>query len=504
MINLSIKKNADRYSLLVEYIIAALAVMSLTGMLYFIQKYIAEADIIMAYLAGVVVIAYYLNRGSAVFAAIASVAAFDLFFVSPFFTFKVDHEKYLISFFVMALVGFMFSSFSEKLKQQIKQANEREEQLQTLYQVARDLAVASNEKQIFGTIHQQIYKLCDADVTFCRFYNGNIKLLSNVSDMNESSLSVICIEKCLIQKQEIKQAVNDVFELLYSPMGQADQAIVSVLKVGLNVNKEHRELLYTYLSLADLTISRSQLADQSASMKIEKESEQLRNAILSAVSHDLRTPLATIMGMVSTMLDKQVNVSSETATEFLETIYTVTEQLSQKVTNLLQMSRNMRGKLQPKLELQNPEELVGSVLAKMAHRLKERIIRTQLDDTLLIPCDPFLLEVVLSNLLDNAVKYSQKNSCITIEGNQYENYYELSICDQGIGLQNKYSHLLFDHFYRVNHQDKGGTGLGLAIVKVIVEAHGGKVSASNDSEKGTNFTFHIPCKLTDQDLPNYE
>ena len=111
---------------------------------------------------------------------------------------------------------------------------------------------------------------------------------------------------------------------------------------------------------------------------------------------------------------------------------------------------------------------------------------------------------MLSNLLDNAVKYSQKNSCITIEGNQYENYYELSICDQGIGLQNKYSHLLFDHFYRVNHQDKGGTGLGLAIVKVIVEAHGGKVSASNDSEKGTNFTFHIPCKLTDQDLPNYE
>ncbi|MEJ2415599.1 MAG: ATP-binding protein, partial [Exilibacterium sp.] len=178
--------------------------------------------------------------------------------------------------------------------------------------------------------------------------------------------------------------------------------------------------------------------------------------------------------------------------------------LSQKVTNLLQMSRSLRGKLTPNLELQNPEEFVGGTLSKMKHRLSRHRIHTGLDDTLLVPLDLSLMEVVLSNLLDNAVRFSPEQTVITIAGQRGQDCYELSVSDEGSGFKSKDTQQLFEQFYRADNQAIGGTGLGLAISKAIVEAHGGRVTATNHLPRGATFTVRLPLADIETEMPIHE
>jgi two-component system sensor histidine kinase KdpD len=425
---------------------------------------------------------------------------FDLFFVSPFYTFAVDHEKYLISFAVMAAIGFMFSTFSDKLKQQLRATSARERHLRELYQLARSLAAASSNEEIFRITHSHLAVLCDAEIGFFRL-NGDVKeTLWQQQGVQAEDVKLDDISTCLREHCELMETGHREWNLQYFPMGLKSSPVVSVARIDKSVSDEQRNLLHTCLSLVNLAITRSQLSEQASQAKLQAESEQLRNAILSAVSHDLRTPLSTIMGLVSTLLDSKVRLDAALTTEFLDTIYNMSEQLSQKVTNLLQMSRTLGGRLQPRLELQNPEELIGSVLSTMKHRLENHIIRTDLDDTLLVALDLSLMEVVLSNLLDNAVKFSPLQSTIYISGKRHDQYYEISVRDQGAGLGDAHDQQLFEQFYRMGHHNIGGTGLGLAITKTIVEAHGGHVNAVNAAAGGATFTVQLPLESTLQEV----
>ncbi len=480
---------------LIGYAICIIVVSLLTVILHLIQHLIAEADIMMAYLAVVVILAYYLNRGPTLFAAFFSVAAFDFFFVSPFYTFAVDHEKYLISFAVMATVGFLFSSYSERAKQQLRESKAREVQLRDLYHLARSLAAVSSNEEIAKLTCFQVTVATGIRTGFFQKTNQNIELTEKTGIPNDHEFSENKASQCIKVQNEI--TVHKSEEIWsYYPIGPKD-GLVLICPLEKPLTHQQHHLIQTYLSLSKLAITRSLLSEQASAAKLHMESEQLRNAILSAVSHDLRTPLATIMGMTSTLLDKNAKFDELTTFECLNTIYDLSEQLSQKVTNLLQMSRNLRGKLIPKIELQNPEEFVGATLAKMTHRLQNHQIEIDLDDTLLIPMDVFLMEVVLSNLLDNAVKFSNPQSTIKIFGKHQQSYYVLSVKDQGIGLNNcNYQHL-FEHFYTM-HQNVSSTGLGLAISQAIVEAHGGRISGRN-ADQGAIFIIEIPVRMSQED-----
>ena len=463
------------------FLTCSLTVIIATGVLYLLKQFLAEADIIMAYLAVVLVLAYYFSRSSTVFSIILSVGLFDFFFVSPQFTFAIDHEKYLISFAVMAIVGFMFSSFSEKLKVQLRDTREREIQQRNLYQFACSLAAVSWNKKTCETIQHKITTLFDANIVFCQLTENKIHVLfSGDTPLEMDRVLISNIEACLKNNQKINQKIGNTIKIIYLPIGHQSSPIIALVFLKKAMLNEEVELLQTYVSVVNLAVTRSQVFEQAADIKLRAESEQLRNAILSAVSHDLRTPLGTIIGLASTLLDKKVKVHPKTSTELLEIIYKVAEQLSQKVTNLLQMSRNMRGQLTPKLELQNP------------------------DETLLIPCDVLLMEVVLSNLLDNAVKFSQEHSLILISGMRIGQFYQLSIRDQGCGLPDKNKHQLFEHYFSADWQEVNGIGLGLAIVKVIIEAHGGQVSVLDAPTKGADFLIMLPLNINTTEALVYE
>ncbi len=488
-----------------EYLISTSAIMAVTCILYLTQSFIAEADIIMAYLATVVVLAYSFNRGPTLFAALFSVAVFDFFFVPPFYTFAVHHEKYFLSFAVMAIVGFMFSSFSEKQKKQLRLTSTREKNLSDLYQLARSLAAASSLQSIFNIANLHLGKLCSADVGFFKPDGSKVTSLYNESRIDIRKVPLARIEHCIGHRNESSDhSENQLPEYKYLPLGQPGNAIAAVVRLNSPLSEDQAHLMETFFSLVDLAVTRAQLSEQAGQAEIQAESERLRNAVLSAVSHDLRTPLGTIMGLASTLLDREMQLDGALKFELLETIYEESEQLSQKVTNLLQMSRSLRGKLTPNLELQNPEEFVGGTLSKMKHRLSRHRIHTGLDDTLLVPLDLSLMEVVLSNLLDNAVRFSPEQTVITIAGQRGQDCYELSVSDEGSGFKSKDTQQLFEQFYRADNQAIGGTGLGLAISKAIVEAHGGRVTATNHLPRGATFTVRLPLADIETEMPIHE
>lgn len=504
IVELERNRQSRQNTLIFEYGVSALAVTAATTILYVIRPFIAEADVIMAYLATVVVLAYSFNRGPSLFAAILSVALFDFFFVSPFHTFAVDHEKYLMSFAVMAAMGLMFSSFSERLKKELRDTSKREAQLRDLYHLARALAAVSTTEEIFNLSRIHIATLCEGRVDFFAQKGSAFTALGARPNIDETSLPVAEVSLCFKEAKLIKTTGDDGLHILCAPLGFEKTQFVLVLRSAKPLDEERDNLLHTCLSLVTLSVARTQLAEQAKSAEVQAQSEQLRNAILSAVSHDLRTPLGTIMGLASTLLDKEIHLDGPLVSEFITTIYDVSEQLSQKVTNLLQMSRTLSGKLTAKIDLQNPEEFVGGTLAKLKHRLAGVTVETQLDETLLIPIDISLMEVVLSNLLDNAVKFSPENSKIIICGNTFNQHYALTVEDQGCGLASHIEKNIFEQFYRVENRELEGMGLGLAICKSFIEAHGGKITAENGSFGGAKFTIVIPLKDTLEIMPSRE
>jgi two-component system sensor histidine kinase KdpD len=219
----------------------------------------------------------------------------------------------------------------------------------------------------------------------------------------------------------------------------------------------------------------------------------LRNTLLSSVSHDLRTPLAAITGGTSALLDRQAPLDEAARQELLQTMHEEAERLNRLVQNLLEMTRLESGNVQVQKEWHAVEELVGSALQRFGARLRRRAITTHIPANLpLAPLDPLLIEQVLINLVDNALKYTPENTPIEIAAAAEAAGVVVEVADRGPGLAPGDEQRVFDKFYRTRAEPGRGSGLGLAICRGIVEAHGGRIRAENRAGGGVAFRFLLP------------
>jgi two-component system sensor histidine kinase KdpD len=226
---------------------------------------------------------------------------------------------------------------------------------------------------------------------------------------------------------------------------------------------------------------------------VRVETERLRNSLLSSVSHDLRTPLATITGAVTTILEEGARLADGTRHELLESVREEADRLNRLVQNLLEMTRLESGALQLKQELHPPEEVIGAALSRLAKRLAQRRVTTRVPPDLpLVPMDDVLIEQVLVNLLDNAVKYTPAASPIDIIATATDRNLTIEIADRGPGLPAGEEEKVFEKFYRGEPEGARGAGLGLAICRGIVRAHGGRIWAQNLPGHGVAFLFTLP------------
>ena len=252
------------------------------------------------------------------------------------------------------------------------------------------------------------------------------------------------------------------------------------------------QLLDTFTGQIATALERAKLADAAQQAKVQVEAEQLKNSLLSSVSHDLRTPLAVITGSAATLAED--GIDEATRHELLDTIQDESQRLNRLVRNLLDMTRLQAGALHVKKEWQDIEEVIGSALTRLEDRLVGRSVETALEEALpMAPFDGVLLEQVLINLLENALKYTPAGSPLSLSARAVEGAVEVSVADRGPGIAAGELEKIFDKFYRSGSEGhREGVGLGLTICRGIVSAHGGKLWAEPRDGGGAAFRFTIP------------
>jgi two-component system, OmpR family, sensor histidine kinase KdpD len=256
---------------------------------------------------------------------------------------------------------------------------------------------------------------------------------------------------------------------------------------------ERLHQLETFAAQTALALERARLAEDAQAAQVRIETERLRNSLLSSVSHDLRTPLATITGAVSTILDAEGRLDARTQRELLESVHGEAERLNRLVQNLLEMTRLESGALQLHRELHPPEEVIGAALSRLASRLANRRVTTRVPPDLpLVAMDDVLVEQVLVNLLDNALKYTPPGSPLEIVSTATDETLTIEVTDHGPGLPPGEEERVFDKFHRGEPVGARGAGLGLAICRGIVRAHGGRIWAQNVPGGGVSFLFTLP------------
>ncbi len=470
-----------------------------TGVAWLMFPFFELSNLIMVYLLGIVVVAMRHGRGPSLLASVLSVAAFDFFYVPPYLTFTVSDARYAITFVVMLLVGFVISGLTVRMRAQAEAARHREQRTAALYAMSRELAstrgvddlltiAVRHVSEVFRS--QVVVLLPDTGAGLVPWSGGQFAL-----DANELGVGRWVYE----HRQPAGQGTTTLpgASALYLPL-VAPRGPVGVLGVRppdrhtLDAPEQLHQL-ETFANQTALAIERTRLADEASDAQVRMETERLRNSLLSSVSHDLRTPLATITGAASTILENGSRLDAQTRQELLESVRDEAERLNRLVQNLLEMTRLESGALQLHREWHPLEEVIGAALGRLAQRLGDRRVTTRVPPDLpLVAIDDVLVEQVLVNLLDNAIKYTPAGSPITIIATATDRAVTVEIADHGPGLPRGEENRVFEKFYRGQTAGGRGAGLGLAICQGIVKAHGGRIWAHNLPEGGVAFLFTLP------------
>jgi two-component system sensor histidine kinase KdpD len=474
---------------------------------------LAEANVVMMFFAGVALVAARLGRGPAIAASVASVLVFDFFFVPPQLTFAVSDSEYVITFAVMLGIGLVISELTSRLKAQLQASQQQERRTAQLYRMTRQLSELSGSEFLLRTAGRQIEEIFDAEVVLYSTEPAGSLALRCGENTTVAQLPVNrIVAQWVTQNGKVAGMGTDTLPnatALFVPL-VGSQRTVGALGVRPKessrfLDPEQRQLLESCASLIALAIERDESVLEAHQAQMRTEAEQLRNSLLSSVSHDLRTPLSTIAGAAGSLLER----AREEDREFLQTVVDESRRLERLVENLLDMARLDSGAVVLNRQWHVLEEVVGLALAAVKRELKDHAVRVDIpSDFPLLLVDAFLLEQVFVNLLENASRYTAADSAIEISAAIVGKKAEIRCADNGPGVPVGSETRIFDKFFRgstIAPDGRRGVGLGLAICRAIVEAHRGTISVANRGEGGAEFRVLLPCdesppKIRDEEM----
>jgi len=488
------------YELGLGYLILA------TALAFLMYPYFDLPNLIMVYLLAVMVTAVQCGRGPAILNSLLSVLAFDFCFVPPRWSFTVEEAKYLVTFAVMFLVAVVIGHLASVIRRQAEAARLQERQTAAMHALSRQLAGTRGVEKILQAAVQQISEIFECRVVALlpddkgklRTAAGDLSAVFHRDILKELGVAQWTYEAGRMAgwgTQTIPES-----PILYVPL-PASQGAIGVLALRPRDPEAENWLLPEQLRLRFLESLAKQVALALEVERLEKsglaaqvamENERLRTSLLSAVTHDLQTPLAAIMGSTTSLL--QGRLPAQVTQEMLTNIYDETERLSRLVNNLLNMAKLESGSLKLKKELQPLEEVVGAALNHLERRLAERPVKVSLPaDLPMVPLDGALAEQIFINLLENALRYTPAGSPISISATVAGDDLEVEVADCGPGFAPEDLDKIFEMYYRGSTgQDLTGYGLGLSICRAIVEAHGGRTWALNRDGGGAAVRFTLP------------
>lgn len=468
-------------------------------------NYFELSNIIMLYLLGVMLIANRYGRGPGIAASLLSVVCFDFFFVQPAWSFSVSDTQFLLTFAIMLSAALVISNLTASLKRQAMIANLRERRSQALYEMGKELAAAMTITHIaevsihhlsglFGAkiailVADMDDKLHGSDAVDYQVHGRQMEGQLKAFDIAIAQWTYDHQEQAGLGTQTLPSSTV-LYVPLKAPMRTRGVLAIAPLASDSRFDIEQRQLLDTFAAQIGLALERKHYVEVARDALISMESERLRNSLLSAISHDLRTPIAVQLSIIERLKQQMPFTQDNT---LLEDLASQTFHMNQLVINLLDMARLQAGNVTLNRQWQSLEEVVGSALRAMQPATQHHQLSTHIPPDLpLIRYDALLLERVLCNLLDNAIKYSRPASRIHLAASLQGAEIWVSLSDQGQGIALENQQRLFEKFNRGDKEsDKPGVGLGLSICKNIIQAHHGKIwiaqpDAQSDAEIGTH------------------
>ncbi|THC43208.1 DUF4118 domain-containing protein [Massilia sp. Mn16-1_5] len=462
--------------------------------------YLDLANIAMLFLLVVLLVAVRLGRGPSVTATCVGIACFDFFFVPPRFTFAVSDFQYLVTFGVMLAVGLITGHLTAGLRFQAHVAARRESRTRALYEFARALSGVLQTEQITEATRAAIGQTFGARTALLvPDGEGHVRPTGADGDADLADLDVGIAQWAFDHRASAGRGSDTlpgspVFYMpLVAPMGTRGVLAVEAEDARFLLVPEQRQQLDTFAALAAIALERVHYIEVAQDALVDMESERLRNSLLAALSHDLRTPLTALMAQAEWLAHSTPPLSAAQR-GMADALRRETVRLSMLVTNLLDMARIESGAVKLNLQWQPIEEVIGSALRASQAAITDHLVLTQVPaDLPLIRFDAVLIERVLSNLLENAGKYTPRGSTITIAAEARGAWMKVSVSDNGPGLPPGREEALFEKFMRGERESaKPGVGLGLAICRAIVGAHGGTIQCARRHGGGATFVFSLP------------
>lgn len=486
-----------------DYLASLGLVAAATAVGWPIHLAIEPINLAILYLAAVVVAALKLGRGPAVLASFLGVAAFDFCFVPPKLTFVVSDTQYLLTFGGLLVVGLVISTLAAQVRDQVEAGRLREEQTASLYSLSRDLAVAADREAVARAVLEHLGRTFGLSGAVLRPGDTPDALVplgpATAPPLTEAQQAVASwtFRNGLPAGAGTETLASAGIRCLplVAARGPVGVLALSPEHAGAGADPARGRLVEAFASQAALALERADLAEEARHVALLRETEKLHSALLNSISHELRTPLASISGVLSTLREpRAAGLAEPERTELLEVAWEQTDRLNRLVGNLLDMTRLEAGAFRVARDPCDLQDLVGSVLEGLEEQLARREVRISLAAELpLIAADFVLLAQALTNVLDNAAKYSPPESPIDIEARPADGGVEVRVSDRGAGIPAGERERVFEKFHRAgNVRGVPGTGLGLSITRGIVEAHGGTARAEERKGGGATVILWLP------------
>ncbi len=474
---------------------------------------LASANLMLLLLAPVLFSAVRFGFGPAALAAAEAVIAYNFFFVWPQFSFKApDSVQDAVTFAMFLLAAGLTSHLAGRARDREIAASDRGRIAEALLRFSRDIAAAVRPGEVMQVIVAKVDEILDARSVFLLPHQTEERLEAVIPEGEPlDGRDREAAHWCLANEQASGSGTRHFPDAArqYLPIATGE-GVLGVLGIRYNDPEAAASESVAFVTggmvrQAAVALERARLSERIEDARFLSQSESLRTALLSSISHDLRTPLASIMGAASSLLRLGAALAESTRQDLTQTIHEEAERLNRFVGNLLDMTKLEAGALMPQLRWEDLTDLVGAAIESQKSRISRDRFKVRLEPGLpMLAIDFVLMEQVLINLIDNAHKNSEPGSPIAIAGHRAGQEVVISVGDEGVGIPQEELERIFEKFYRVQAKDRkvAGTGLGLAICKGIVEAHGGEVWAESEGPgRGAVFKIRFPLASESPVLP---
>lgn len=470
-----------------------------------LEELSAVPNLSMVFLISVLFSAIRYGLGPSIYASALSMLVYDFFFVPPFYTFTVATPRDMLALIIYLIVAILTSNLAARVREQAEAARRREDRTAALFALSRAIAGSAGLEAVARVIADQVGEILKARVVLLTpDPRGHLREASQPEGVELTDHERAAATWACEHNQKTGQGTDTLpgVAWLFLPLRTAKDT-VGVLGVqfetpSATISLGRQRLLEGLADQAAVAIERTRLVQEMEQAKVLTETEKLRATLLSSISHDLRTPLASIMGAASSLIGYGAGYDESTREDLLLTIQEEAERLNRFVGNLLDITRLESGRLELKREWVEIQDVIGTSLARLRGPLREHRVVVEIEpDVPLLRLDVVLMEQVFVNVLDNAAKYSPPRTAVTIKAGRSGDGVVIDVTDEGVGVPPADLERIFDKFYRVRNGDRqlAGTGLGLSICRGIVEAHGGTITIAHSKVgNGTTIRLRFPVE----------